>query len=137
MYSPHILYNFMGLISSSRHTFKACNCGDGEPCDHVTGACKCAPGKTGYGCQSSCPPGRFGQDCLQICSCSSEHHLCSPGNSFLQINNLKYLFWNWLIRKMFIVLVAFEYLFLLVLITKFETFVAAPVICVNNSPISH
>ncbi|KAH8042149.1 hypothetical protein HPB51_021233 [Rhipicephalus microplus] len=37
-----------------------CNCRPWEPCDHVTGACRCQPGKEGPSCEHRCNDGWYG-----------------------------------------------------------------------------
>ena len=32
---------------------ESCDCADDEPCDHVTGECKCRPGYVGKSCELS------------------------------------------------------------------------------------
>lgn len=49
---------------------KRCNCYN-QPCDGVTGLCKCNPGYRGHQCELKCPLGRFGNKCKQTCACKN------------------------------------------------------------------
>ena len=45
-------------------------CQHGASCDHVSGACLCAPGWRGNTCNRPCPDGFYGQDCHNTCQCN-------------------------------------------------------------------
>lgn len=54
-----------------------CLCANAANCDHVSGACLCAPGWIGIVCDKPCPDGYYGQDCQLKCACENNGR-CSP-----------------------------------------------------------
>ena len=61
------MYNFRYGINCQ----KRCGCFKNQPCDTITGLCKCNPGYRGHRCEYSCPLGYYGNNCSSSCPCKN------------------------------------------------------------------
>ncbi|CAG0898556.1 unnamed protein product [Darwinula stevensoni] len=60
-----------------------CSCYNEASCDHITGACTCAPGFNGLRCEDTCELMRFGFNCSHVCECEPDTtEVCDPRAGF-------------------------------------------------------